>query len=70
MRDCHGDLRAEHVIVPEHGDVYVYDCIEFNAELREIDVAADIAFLVMDLTRLGVESLGLRSGRRLPARRR
>lgn len=57
VRDCHGDLRAEHVVVPERGDVYVYDCIEFNADLRQIDVAADIAFLVMDLTRLGAESL-------------
>ena len=60
VRDCHGDLRAEHVIVPEHGNVYVYDCIEFNPELRQIDVAADIAFLVMDLTRLGAEPLALR----------
>ena len=59
VRDCHGDLRAEHVIVPEQGDVYVYDCIEFSPELRQIDVAADIAFLVMDLTRLGAESLAL-----------
>ena len=57
IRDCHGDLRAEHVIVPEQGDVYVFDCIEFSAELRQIDVAADIAFLVMDLARLGAESL-------------
>ena len=60
VRDCHGDLRAEHVIVPAQGDVYVYDCIEFNSELRQIDVAADIAFLVMDLTRLGAEPLTLR----------
>jgi hypothetical protein len=59
VRDCHGDLRAEHVIVPERGDTYVYDCIEFNPELRQIDVAADVAFLVMDLTRLGANSLGL-----------
>jgi hypothetical protein len=59
LRDCHGDLRAEHVIVPEQGDVYIYDCIEFSPELRQIDVAADIAFLVMDLTRLGAEALAL-----------
>jgi hypothetical protein len=59
VRDCHGDLRAEHVIVPERDDTYVYDCIEFNPELRQIDVAADVAFLVMDLSRLGAESLGL-----------
>ena len=55
VRDCHGDLRAEHVIVPQAGEVYVYDCIEFNPALREIDVAADLAFLVMDLARLGAE---------------
>ena len=58
VRDCHGDLRAEHVIAPERGDIYIYDCIEFNPELRQIDVAADIAFLVMDLTRLGAEPFG------------
>jgi hypothetical protein len=55
VRDCHGDLRAEHVIVPAQRPVYVYDCVEFNPELRQIDVAADISFLVMDLTRLGAE---------------
>src|SRR5512132_1735137 len=57
VRDCHGDLRAEHVIVPAHRPVYVYDCVEFSPELRQIDVAADISFLVMDLTRLGLERL-------------
>ena len=70
VRDCHGDLRAEHVIVPERGDIYVYDCIEFNPELRQIDVAADIAFLVMDLTRLGAEPFGLRLVADYRARRR
>jgi predicted kinase len=55
VRDCHGDLRAEHVIVPSRDDLYVYDCVEFNPALRQIDVAADIAFLVMDLARLGAE---------------
>ena len=58
VRDCHGDLRAEHVIVD--GDIDVYDCIEFNPSLRLIDVAADLAFLVMDLARLGQEGLGTR----------
>ncbi len=50
VRDCHGDLRAEHVIVD--GEVVIYDCIEFNPGLRWIDVGADLAFLVMDLARL------------------
>lgn len=55
IRDGHGDLRAEHAIVPLGATPYVYDCIEFDPRLREIDVAADLAFLVMDLTRLGRE---------------
>lgn len=58
-RDCHGDLRAEHVIVPAEGEIYVYDCVEFNPALRQIDVAADIAFLVMDLARLGHQNHAL-----------
>jgi aminoglycoside phosphotransferase family enzyme len=42
VRDCHGDLRAEHVVFGEHG-VEVFDCVEFSPALREIDVAADLA---------------------------
>jgi uncharacterized protein len=51
VRDCHGDLRAEHVIVANGVDVY--DCVEFDPALRYVDVAADLAFLVMDVARLG-----------------
>ena len=58
VRDCHGDLRAEHVIAPAQGPIYIYDCIEFNPQLREIDVGADLAFLVMDLAAIGAEPLG------------
>jgi hypothetical protein len=56
VRDCHGDLRAEHVLV-QRGDIEVFDPLEFDAELREIDVSADLAFLVMDLFALGAERL-------------
>jgi aminoglycoside phosphotransferase family enzyme/predicted kinase len=59
VRDCHGDLRAEHVVVPTHEPLYVYDCVEFSPALRQIDVAADLAFLVMDLARLGAEGAAL-----------
>ena len=59
VRDCHGDLRAEHVIVPKRDEVYVYDCVEFDPALRQIDVASDLAFLVMDLSHLGAEELSL-----------
>jgi len=51
VRDCHGDLRAEHVVFG--GKVQVFDPVEFNPSLREIDVSADLAFLVMDLERYG-----------------
>ena len=50
VRDCHGDLRAEHVIL-EGDSVEVFDPVEFDPALRRIDVSADLAFLVMDLSR-------------------
>jgi uncharacterized protein len=56
VRDCHGDLRAEHVIL-EGDSVEVYDSLEFDAALRRIDVSADLAFLVMDLVAAGAEEL-------------
>lgn len=50
VRDGHGDLRLEHVYFLEAG-IVVVDCIEFNERFRFADVAADIAFLAMDLTK-------------------
>ncbi|WP_320668609.1 bifunctional aminoglycoside phosphotransferase/ATP-binding protein [Patulibacter defluvii] len=52
VREGHGDLRAEHVLV-EGDSVRIVDRIEFRADLREVDVADDLAFLVMDLVALG-----------------
>jgi aminoglycoside phosphotransferase family enzyme/predicted kinase len=48
IRDGHGDLHAEHIVL-ERALVRVYDCVEFSDRLRQADVAADIAFLYMDL---------------------
>lgn len=46
--DGHGDLHLEHIhITPKK--VQVYDCIEFNERFRYGDLAADLAFLAMDL---------------------
>jgi aminoglycoside phosphotransferase family enzyme/predicted kinase len=56
VRDCHGDLRMEHVII-ENRTVEVFDPLEFDSQLRQIDVAADIAFLVMDLVAAGADDL-------------
>jgi aminoglycoside phosphotransferase family enzyme len=47
VRDGHGDLHTAHVCF--YKGVCIYDCIEFIDRLRYIDVAADIAFLAMDL---------------------
>lgn len=46
--DGHGDLRAEHVVIEPDG-VIVVDRLEFDRELRTVDAADDLAFLVMDL---------------------
>ena len=47
IRDCHGDLRSEHVYLGDQ--IIIIDCIEFNQRFRYTDVAADIGFLAMDL---------------------
>jgi aminoglycoside phosphotransferase family enzyme/predicted kinase len=51
VRDGHGDLRAEHVVLSE--PLVIVDRLEFDARLRAIDVADDLAFLAMDLESLG-----------------
>ncbi|MBW1990226.1 MAG: AAA family ATPase [Deltaproteobacteria bacterium] len=48
IRDCHGDLHLAHVVLHE-GEIVVFDCIEFNERFRYSDVAAEAAFLAMDL---------------------
>jgi uncharacterized protein len=47
FREGHGDLRLEHVVFED--GIVVFDCVEFDPALRRIDVAADLAFLVMEL---------------------
>lgn len=50
--DGHGDLQAEDIFCLDDG-VRILDCVEFSDRLRYGDVCADVAFLVMDLERLG-----------------
>ncbi len=50
--DGHGDLQAEDIFCLDDG-VRILDCIEFSDQLRYGDVCADVAFLAMDLERLG-----------------
>jgi uncharacterized protein len=51
VRDGHGDLRCEHVLIAP--TVRVVDRIEFDPELRRTDIACDLAFLAMDLEARG-----------------
>jgi len=57
IRDGHGDLHAENVCF-DGDSIQVYDCIEFNTAFRCADVAADLAFLTMDLDQRGFAAFG------------
>jgi uncharacterized protein len=59
IRDCHGDLRAEHIYF-EPAQMQIIDCIEFNQRFRFIDVTSEVAFLAVDLERLGASVLAHR----------
>jgi aminoglycoside phosphotransferase family enzyme/predicted kinase len=48
VRECHGDLHLGNVVRLPDG-LTPFDCIEFDAALRNIDVLNDVAFLYMDL---------------------
>ena len=58
-RDGHGDLLAQDIFCGDDGPA-VLDCLEFDAALRAGDVLADVAFLAMDLERLGRPELSWR----------
>ena len=71
--DGHGDLQASDIFCLDDG-VRILDCLEFSDTLRWDDVCADVAFLAMDLERLGrpdaarmfVRAYERHSGARLP----
>ncbi|MET0273013.1 MAG: AAA family ATPase [Phenylobacterium sp.] len=47
-RHCHGDLHLGNILV-EDGRPILFDCIEFNDLLSDLDIQYDLAFLLMDL---------------------
>ncbi|MDH4017363.1 MAG: AAA family ATPase, partial [Actinomycetota bacterium] len=57
----HGDLHLQHVWLPRdvaaQDDPPIIDCLEFSESLRVIDVAAEVAFLAMDLAYRGAGAL-------------
>ncbi len=65
VRDCHGDLRLEHIYAMpreegaarENACLLMVDRIEFDPRFRYGDVAGEIAFLAVELERAGRSDL-------------
>jgi hypothetical protein len=48
IRECHGDMHLGNMLI-ENRQVIIFDGIEFNKDLRWIDVISELAFVCMDL---------------------
>jgi aminoglycoside phosphotransferase family enzyme/predicted kinase len=59
VRECHGDLHLENLALVD-GRVLPFDGVEFQPAFRWVDVASDLAFLLMDLRARGFEPLANR----------
>ena len=59
-RRCHGDLHLGNILV-ENGKPVLFDCIEFNDLLSDLDVQYDLAFLLMDLDFRGRRDAAVRA---------
>ena len=59
VRECHGDLHLANIALVQ-GAVTLFDCLEFSAALRWIDVMNDMAFLLMDLQSKRCDALAQR----------
>lgn len=53
VRQCHGDLHLRNIVLID-GQPTLFDAIEFNDKISCIDVLYDLAFLLMDLSRRGL----------------
>jgi uncharacterized protein len=52
----HGDLRPEHVCFVH--PIAIFDCLEFNADLRQVDPFDELAFLGVECAQLGARGFG------------
>ena len=59
IRECHGDLHLGNLVLID-GEPVPFDCIEFNPQLRFIDVISDVAFTWVDLIDHGLPHLAWR----------
>jgi uncharacterized protein len=48
VRECHGDLHLGNVALIDD-KLVIFDCIEFNPDLRWVDVMSEVSFTTMDL---------------------
>ena len=55
MRHCHGDLHLRNIVEIDGAPV-LFDAIEFDDRLATIDVLHDLAFLLMDLGKRGLNA--------------
>lgn len=59
IRECHGDLHLGNIAIVNQ-QLTLFDCIEFNPELRWIDTISEAAFVVMDLYARGYSNFAWR----------
>lgn len=59
VRECHGDLHLDNITVFK-GEITLFDCVEFNKELRWIDVMSEVAFVMMDFVARGRDDFAFR----------
>ncbi len=59
VRECHGDLHLGNLAWVD-GRLVIFDCIEFSAALRWIDVISEVAFCYMDLLHRQRRELAMR----------
>ena len=59
VREGHGDLHLGNLVLIDDR-LIPFDCIEFNEDLRWIDVISELAFLIMDLEVRNLSSLAFR----------
>jgi len=59
IRECHGDMHLGNIVLLD-GRPTIFDCIDFNEDLRWIDVISEVAFASMDLEDRGRADLGRR----------
>ncbi|MFQ5887604.1 MAG: hypothetical protein ACE5HY_02785, partial [Candidatus Hydrothermarchaeales archaeon] len=49
IRETHGDVHSGNIFILSPDEIYIFDAIEFNKSFTVYDIAAEVAFLTMDL---------------------